>query len=189
MSRQPFTRLLCTCAAALALAGCGGGEVSGRLTGLGTGLSVTLQNNAADALTLRSNGEFAFATLLDPGDTYAVTVQVQPTGQSCTVSNGSGTLNAEGDSVDTVRVSCSFLSTLRGSVNGLAAGASLTLANGSETVAVSASGAFAFSTTLSEGTAYNVSVLTQPAIGSCSVANASGRFFAASFVDIVVSCN
>lgn len=189
MSRQPFTRLLCACAVALALAGCGGGEVSGRLTGLGTGLSVTLQNNATDSLTVARNGEFAFAKLLDPGDAYAVTVQTQPTGQTCTVSSGSGTINANGDSVDTVRVSCAYQATLRGIVTGLATGASLVLANGSDTVTVSASGAFAFSRALVDGTAYSVSVLTQPAIGSCSVANASGSFFAASFVDIVVNCN
>ena len=189
MSPCPRTRLLCATAVVLLLAGCGGGEVSGRLTGLGTGLSVTLQNNATDPLTVARNGEFAFAKLLDPGDAYSVTVQTQPTGQTCTVSSGSGTINTNGDSVDSVRVSCTYGATLRGIVTGLAAGASLTLANGSDTVAVSASGAFAFSRTLADGTAYSVSVLTQPAIGSCSVANGSGSFFAASFVDIVVSCN
>ena len=102
---------------------------------------------------------------------------------------GSGTINANGDSVDTVRVNCAFVATLRGTVIGLAPGAALVLANGSDTVSLSASGAFAFSRTLVDGTAYNVSVLTQPAIGSCSVANASGSFFAASFVDIVINCN
>ena len=189
MNHRPFARLLCATAVALGLAGCGGGEVSGQLSGLGSGLGVALLNNGGDALSLSRNGEFAFAKLLDAGDAYAVTVQTQPTGQTCTVSSGSGTINANGDSVDTVRVNCAFVATLRGSVIGLAPGAALVLANGSDTVSLSASGAFAFSRTLVDGTAYNVSVLTQPAIGSCSVANGSGSFFAASFVDIVVSCN
>ena len=71
----------------------------------------------------------------------------------------------------------------------LAAGTALTLANGSERLALTVNGAFSFGETLADGTEYAVVVLTQPAIGSCSVRNGSGRFFAATFTDIVVSCN
>ena len=38
------TQLLCSTAAGLCLAACGGGEVGGTLTGLGSGLSVALLN-------------------------------------------------------------------------------------------------------------------------------------------------
>jgi hypothetical protein len=189
MPHRPCVKLIGSLALALALAGCGGGEVGGELSGLGSGLSVTLLNNGSDSLTLGRNGPFTFRTALDAGAAYAVTVKTQPAGQTCTVGSGSGTLNAEGDSVDTVRVSCSTEAVLRGRLEGLAVGTAVTLVNGNDRLALTVNGAFAFAETLTDGTEYAVLVLTQPAIGSCIVRNGSGRFFAATFTDIVVSCN
>ena len=74
-----------------------GGSVSG-LNG-----SVVLQNNGGDNLTVSSNGPFMFFTALDYGSNYAVTVLTQPTGQTCTVSNGTGTANAN---VTDIAISC-----------------------------------------------------------------------------------
>jgi hypothetical protein len=76
-----------------------GGSVSG-LTG-----SVVLQDNGTDSLTATTNGSFSFATPLSSGATYNVTVTTNPTGQVCSVANGSGTVaNAN---VTTVAVTCS----------------------------------------------------------------------------------
>jgi len=181
-------KLLTGVALGSSLAACGGGEVGGTVTGLGTSLSVTLLNNGSDALTVSRNGSFFFAQRLDADAAYVVSVQTQPVGQSCEVTNGSGTLDAEGTTVDSVRVSCSFSSSLRGTVSGLQPGLALTLLNGSTRLAISADGPFAFGDNLSDGTAYAVRVLTQPAGLSCSVQNATGTFFARSFLDIVVVC-
>ena len=189
MKRPSMTARALCCAAVAALAGCGGGEVSGTLSGLGTGRSLTLLNNGGDALDLRRNGRFIFSTALDANSAYAVTVGTQPAGQSCSVASGSGTIDAEGSSVDDVAVSCAFVATLRGTVSGLRSGAALTLGNGNERVAIAADGAFAFATLLSDGTRYDVQLITQPALGSCSVQNGSGLFFADRFVDILVSCD
>ncbi len=63
-----------------------------------------LRNNGADDLSVSANGPFAFATALTTGSTYAVTVLTQPSGQTCTVSNGSGTIGTA--NVTTVTVSC-----------------------------------------------------------------------------------
>jgi hypothetical protein len=182
------TQLLCSTAAGLCLAACGGGEVGGTLTGLGSGLSVALLNNGGDSLTLSSNGPFSFAGTLDANAAYAVTVQTQPIGQSCSVANGLGTLDAEGGSVDTVRVSCAFTASLRGTVSGLLPGVAVTLINGSSLLALTTNGPFAFAELLADGTAYNVRVLTQPAGATCTVQDGSGSFVAASFRDITVSC-
>ena len=65
-----------------------GGTVSG-LSG-----TVVLQDNGGDNLPLTGNGPFTFATSLAGGAAYAVTVQTNPTGQTCTVSNGTGTIGA-----------------------------------------------------------------------------------------------
>jgi len=182
-------RALCGAGLALLLAGCGGGEVAGTVSGLGSGLSVTLLNNGSDALTVRRNGSFAFNELLDPNTAYVVTVGTQPVGQACSVANGSGTINDNGDSVDDVAVSCAFSATLRGTVSGLVSGVALILGHGDERVTVAADGAFAFATELADGTRYTVQVIAQPAIGSCSVQNGSGIFYADRFTGIVVTCN
>ena len=69
-----------------------------------TGGGLVLRNNGGDDLAVGSNGSFTFATSLTSGSTYAVTVATQPTGQTCTVSNGSGTV--AGANVTNVSVSC-----------------------------------------------------------------------------------
>jgi hypothetical protein len=75
-----------------------GGSVSG-LTG-----SVTLQNNAGDDLIWSANSSFAFATALEEDSPYAVTVLSDPTDQTCSVTNGSGTVAAA--DVTDVAVTC-----------------------------------------------------------------------------------
>jgi len=77
-----------------------GGDVSG-LAGSG----LILQNNASDELSIQADGSFVFATEIDSGSNYAVTVSAQPTSpaQTCTVSNGSGTATAD---VSNVAVNC-----------------------------------------------------------------------------------
>lgn len=75
-----------------------GGTVSG-LSG-----TVVLQNNGGNDLSLTADGSFTFTTALDDAATYAVTVLTQPTGQTCTVSSGSGTISSA--NVTGVTVAC-----------------------------------------------------------------------------------
>ena len=75
-----------------------GGTVSG-LSG-----TVVLQDNGADQLSVSASGSFTFATQLASGAAYNVTVQANPSGQTCTVSNGSGTVGSA--NVTNVAVSC-----------------------------------------------------------------------------------
>jgi len=81
-------------------------SIGGTLSGLAAGASVVLRNNGGDDLSLGSNGAFTFATELVNLSPYAVTVFAQPTNppQTCTVSNGSGTL--AGANVSNVGVNC-----------------------------------------------------------------------------------
>jgi 6-phosphogluconolactonase len=99
------------CAAAIAIAGCpvgGGGlkySVGGTLTGvLGTGL--VLQDNLSNDLSIDVNGGFVFGGGLENNDAYSVTVRTQPVNpsQTCTVRNGSGTIDKA--DVTHVIVSC-----------------------------------------------------------------------------------
>jgi len=65
---------------------------------------VVLQDNGGDDLSVPANGSFTFATSLASGAAYAVTVKTNPSGQTCTVSNGSGTVGSA--NVTSVAVSC-----------------------------------------------------------------------------------
>ncbi|HVK67352.1 MAG TPA: hypothetical protein VM694_22860, partial [Polyangium sp.] len=78
-----------------------GGTVSGLA---GTGL--VLQNNGKDDLSVAMDGAFQFTTPETDGDTYDVTVSVQPTNpaQTCVVEAGKGTV--EGVDVTGIQVKC-----------------------------------------------------------------------------------
>ncbi len=80
--------------------------IGGVVTGLFTDNSVTLQNNNGDNLTMDANSNFTFATALDDGSTYTVTVLTQPETiiQTCTVINGDSTL--AGIDVESVHIDC-----------------------------------------------------------------------------------
>ena len=77
--------------------------VGGAVSGLGTGQSVVLKNNAGDDLTVNANGAFTFSTAIISASAYAVTVGTQPTNQTCTVTNGAGTASGN---VTNVMVAC-----------------------------------------------------------------------------------
>jgi hypothetical protein len=75
-----------------------GGIVSG-LTGI-----VILQNNGGDDEIINADGPFTFSTSVVQGGAYSVTVQSQPAAQTCSVSNGGGTMG--GSNVTNVSVDC-----------------------------------------------------------------------------------
>jgi beta-lactam-binding protein with PASTA domain/N-acetylneuraminic acid mutarotase len=74
----------------------------------GVTLSLLLQNNGGFASNsvsvLPGQATFSFGIGLPAGAGYTVTVQQQPSGQSCTVANGSGTV--AGANVGSINVSC-----------------------------------------------------------------------------------
>jgi hypothetical protein len=161
--------------------------VGGQVVGLSG--SVTLQNQGADDLVLTADGAFTFSTAVPDGDNYAVTVAAQPPGQTCTVSNGAGTIS--GADVTDVTVTCVDDVVPTYSVGGAVTGLSGTVVlqnNGADDVSVSADGAFAFATELADGSSYAVTVLTQPAGQACTVSNGSGTISGADVTDVGVSC-
>ena len=79
-------------------------SIGGTVSGL-AGSGLVLRNNGGDDLALSANGAFAFATEIDSGDSYSVTVATQPSSpdQTCTVTSGSGTATAD---VTDVAIAC-----------------------------------------------------------------------------------
>jgi hypothetical protein len=76
-------------------------SIGGTISGLSG--TVVLENNGGDDLSISANGTFTFSSLLDQSAPYAVTVSSDPSGQACTVADGSGTVSAD---VTNVAVTC-----------------------------------------------------------------------------------
>ena len=165
--------------------------VGGTVTGLAAGNSIVLQNNASDDLTISSNGAFTFATALDDGSNYNVSVLTQPTGpsQTCSISNGMGTLNA--DNATDVQVNCvTNQFTVGGDVSGLNGSGLVLQNNGGDDLAIAGDGSFTFNTSIDDGSGYSVTVATQPTNLSqtCSVSNGAGNVNGADVSNVQVTC-
>jgi hypothetical protein len=166
--------------------------VGGNVSGLsGSGLVLSL-NSGAQTFNVSANGSFVFPTALASGSAYAVTVQTQPSAptQTCTVGSGSGTVtNAN---VSDVSVTCSTDTyTVGGSVSGLTgSGFVLSLNSGAQTLAIGADGGFTFPTAIASGSAYTVSVQTQPSAPAqtCSVSNGTGTIANSNVTNVAVQC-
>lgn len=162
--------------------------IGGTATGLAPSAQVTLDNNGADPLTLTASGPFTFATQVVDQGSYNVTVGTQPTGQTCTVINGSGTNLAH--LVSNVSVTCSTNTyTIGGNVSGLASSAQVTLDNNAaDPLTVTSDGPFTFATPVAYNGAYVVTIGTQPAGQLCTVTNGSGPAVTADVTNVSVSC-
>jgi hypothetical protein len=188
------TQILSAALLSLSLAACGGGtatsgSVGGTVTGLNSGTSVTLQNNGADNITMSSNTAFTFPTQIANLSPFSVTVMTQPLGETCSVTNGSGVIPTDGTTVNNVAVTCALNASVGGTVTGLAPGTSVTLSSGAGTQAtIDQNGQFAIAGLLPAGTAYTVSVTTQPAVGTCSVTSPSGTITSGVESMVTVSC-
>jgi hypothetical protein len=162
--------------------------ISGSVSGLAMGSQVTLDDNAASALTVTANGAFTFATPVAAGASYTVTVGTQPAGETCTVSSGQGF--QLGGNVSDVRVTCSTSAfTIGGTLSGLAAGAQVTLDNnGSDPLTLMANGTFTFGTPVAYGGVYDVTVGTPPSGQVCTMTNATGPSVASNVTNVSVAC-
>jgi len=158
-----------------------GGAVSGN-----TG-TLELQNNGGDDLVV-TDATFTFPTALPDGAMYVVTVKTPPAGQTCTLSNSSGTIS--GADVNNVIVTCFDLGSPTYSVGGTVTGLTGTVTlqnNGGDDLPVTDS-SFVFGTELNDGADYNVTVLSHPSGQTCTVSNASGIISGADVDDVTVTC-
>jgi hypothetical protein len=171
-----------------------GGSATG-LTGSNTvGLKLTdTTSSTSQTIASQANGSFTFGTALTAGHDWNVTVVTQPTGQTCSVTNGSGT-NLSGN-VSTVQVTCTTNTyTIGGAVGGLTGSNTVglkltdTTSSTSQTIASQANGSFTFGTALNFGDGWNVTVATQPTGQTCSITNGSGTNLSANVTNVSVTC-
>jgi hypothetical protein len=161
-----------------------GGTVSGVA---GTGLSLRL--NGTEELPIASNGAFAFATRLPSGARYEVAIGTKPTNpnQDCTIARGSGSIAGD---VSNIAIQCATLTyAVGGSANGLLGPGLVLENNGADPLRIDANGPFTFGRKLADGSAYQVTVRTQPASSSCTIGNGAGTIHGANVANVSVSCN
>jgi hypothetical protein len=165
--------------------------VSGSVTGLaGTGL-VLEETLSGPALTVSANGSFMFPAEPD-ASAYAISVKDQPAvpSQTCTVTNGSGVVAAGG--VTGVSVVCATNSfTVGGTLPGLAGTGLVLDDNGANALSVPPETAsFTFAMPLLSGSAYSVTIASQPSspTQTCTVTSGSGTVTSAAVTSVVVTC-
>lgn len=187
-----------------ALSGCGGGgsgspasstppafTVGGTVSGLtGSGLVLSLDNQK---VTINANGPFVFTRPLASGSQFHVTLTAQPVpaGQTCAVTNSSGTIgNANVSGVVVECVASRF--TLGGSVSGMQ-GSGLVLTDGYDArVTVDSNGSFIFPTSFAPNTWYAVGVERQPSgpVQCRAVSNnRSGYITASNVTTVAIECD
>lgn len=158
--------------------------IGGMVSGLsGTGL--VLQDNGGNSLSVTTNGNFTFTTAVASGGGYAVTVSTQPTGQNCTVTNGSGTASAN---VTNVQVACANATfTIGLTVSGLTGTGLVLQDNGGDNLSITGNTTFTFATAVSG--AYAVTVFSYPTgpVQNCVVTNGSGTA-SANVTNVQVAC-
>ncbi len=192
--------MLCALAT-LALAACGGGggssstpamntafTIGGTVTGLSAS-GLVLTDNGGDNLAVSSGAStFTFSATVSSGATYSVAVATQPTGETCTVSSGTGTATAN---VTSVGVACtSNTYTIGGTISGLNESGLVLQDNGGDNLSVpSGAGTFTFSTRLAYGRSYDVTVSSQPATENCLVSSGGSGTVTGNVSTVRVTCS
>ena len=162
--------------------------VGGTVTGL-TGSGLVLHNSDGTDLPVVA-GAASYQFNLPSGGAYALTVKTQPTNpsQTCSLVNATATVAAA--AITNVHVTCVTNSfTVGGTISGLTGSGLVLQNNGGANLTVPA-GATNFQFPSSSGSAYAISVLTQPSGPTqfCAAANATGTVTTANVVNVAITC-
>lgn len=164
--------------------------IGGRVTGL-AGSGMTLRLNRGNDLSIVDNGAFAFATALQDGAAYEISVLRQPANptQVCTVTNGAGSVAAA--NVTNIAINCVSSSfTVGGTVSGLAGTGFVVQLNGDGDLPIASNGSFTFATPLASGAQYRVNVAAQPSNPTqvCTVASGAGTIGSTNVTNVRITC-
>jgi 6-phosphogluconolactonase (cycloisomerase 2 family) len=164
--------------------------VSGSVGGL-IGSGLVLQDNGGNDLAVAASGSFVFSAAVASGSGFAVTIETQPSSpsQTCVVANAAGMIG--GANVANVAITCTTNTYAVGGSAGGVIGSGLTLQdNGGNDLAVAANGSFVFSTPVASGSAYVVTIKTQPTspLQTCVISSEAGTVSAANIANVAVTC-
>jgi uncharacterized repeat protein (TIGR03803 family) len=161
--------------------------VGGTISGMSSSGMVLV--NGSDTLAVQPGASrFTMPAAVAYTSAYAVTIQTQPTGLSCSVSDGMGTMGSA--AVSNIAVTCSANTyTVGGTISGLTASGLVLLDNGADATSLNANAAqFTLNTGVAYGAAYVISVQTPPTGLVCSVSNGTGTMGAADVISVNIAC-
>lgn len=170
-----------------------GGTISSLTTPFGVNTFV-LQNNAGDDLIVSGNGTFTFNTAIPTGSNYAVTVFSSPQNpwQTCSISNGTGTVAAS--AITNITISCSVNTySMSGNITStVPLPSGLTVTNGIDTINVPGGATttpISFTTPIASGTGYDISITAEPPGYVCAIqSNYSGTVLGTNITNVTVNC-
>ncbi|TGN14598.1 LamG-like jellyroll fold domain-containing protein [Leptospira ilyithenensis] len=143
-------------------------SIGGVVSGLDSNTSITL-TNAGEAITLNSDQNFSFPTKLKTAMNYSVEMTVNSaSGLTCSIANNAGTVQTT--DITNVSVTCGLgpdYYEVGVNVTGLT-GTFQVQNNAGNTKSITSSGLNKFTTRIRTGSAYSVSILTQPPGQHCS---------------------
>lgn len=189
-------------ACAALLNACGGGNgnlaLSGTISGLTKPDLVLINKKTGERLAIPANStSFVFTRLAAVDEEFDIEIDTKPTGAKCEAVNGSNIGKANAYTSYSIAFKCTTNPwVLGGTVNSLSS-KGLVLANGSDLVSVlppATAGApvsFEFPSMVGDGSAYGVTVLTQPkdpVAQVCAVSNPTGTMPGSDFRGLIVTC-
>lgn len=161
--------------------------VGGTISGL-TGSGMVLANGSDTIAPKPGASSFTMPTPVTYSSAYAVTVQAQPPGLTCTVNNGAGTMGSA--AVTNIGITCSVNTyTVSGTISGLTTSALVLLNNGGDatTTGVNAT-QFTMNTAVAYGSAYAIAVQSEPTGLVCPVSNGAGTMGPAAVTSVSIAC-
>jgi hypothetical protein len=166
-------------------------SVGGTISGLtADGLALVINANSSETLLVPANATgFTMPVLLQSGvgNTYDVQIRMQPTGQRCTVTSGSGTIGSA--NVNNVVVTCANTYTISGSVEYLRGAAGMILLNRGETLPIPVNAtSFVMTTSFVTGSEYSVTIFSQPLGRRCTVVDGSGVVGSTNVTNVRINC-
>jgi uncharacterized repeat protein (TIGR03803 family) len=187
---------------ALGLSACGGGSgnnsastgggaqnysLSASIQGLNSGGLVLLVNTAQVAISSGATS-VSLASMLNSGTAYTVTVQTQPTGATCSVTNGSGAISTS--NIANVVVNCAAATfTIGGAISGLSASGLVLLNNNGGATSIAANATqFVMEGPITYDGSYAIAVKTPPGGETCQISQGSGTNVTTNIDSVVISC-
>ena len=185
-----YVSSLATLTSLLTLAGCGSSSppdesVAGSLSGL-TESGLVLEFNGMSLSVPAGTTSQPFGSIA-AGSNYSVTVTTQPTQETCTVNNGSGTVPRAAVNVS---INCALNTySIGGAVTGLTEPGLVLLNNGVDATQVKPNATtFAMDTPVTSGGAYAITINAQPAGETCAVSSESGNNVLANVTTVAIQC-
>lgn len=157
--------------------------VRGVVGGLAGSLTIA---HAGEQLVLTAAGPFAFTMRVVDGDPYAVTIVEQPSGQTCTITGGQGTVAGADVAISISCIDNPYL--IGGTVSGLTGGSLVLNNNGVDLAVLMTNGPFAFAQRVLHRGSYAVTIATLPVDQRCVLTGGSGVVEDADVDSVVINC-